>query len=151
MTCREFRKQLIPWLDGELKPDKAAELMAWLNSCDEVRQCHRCRKLTEEYRSFHVTFQNTPQKEFPAFLHHRIMAEIINKEQVRAKHHHRISWQAIPATIAILLSLYFGSLVGVKTFNTQSVVVTEVTETTEQLSFGENGMVSTIYSNGETE
>lgn len=151
MTCHEFRKQLIPWLDGEVKPDKAAELLAWLSSCEKVRQCHKCRKLTEEYRSFQVTFHNTPQIEFPAFLHHRIMSEIKSKEQFRTKHAHRISWQAIPATIAILLSLYFGSLVGVKTFSNQSVVVTEVTENTEQLSFGENGMVSTIYSNGETE
>lgn len=148
MTCREFRKQLIPWLDGELNQDKANELKSWLNSCEEVRQCQKCRKLVEEFRSFHDAFHTIPQTEFPAYIHHRIMSEIKNKEQLRIKHAHNIRWQAIPVTLAIMLSLYFGSLVGVKTFSTQS---TDAKEYTEQSSFGENGIVSALYTNGETE
>ena len=147
MTCRRFRKDLIPWLDGELKPVRAAELEAWLASCDKVRQCSVCRKLTAEYRSFHKAFQSTPQTEFPAHLHHRIMDKIKTEEVIIHRKEVRARWQTIPATIAILLSLGFGSLIGVTTFSNHN----KTTINSELYTFGENGMVSTLNSDGGTE
>ena len=144
MTCRKFRKYLLPWLDGELKPEQATEMKVWFDSCEEVRHCSVCRKLTEEYRSFHRAFQSIPQTEFPAFLHHKILSEIQSREKIYTRKAVRIRWQAIPATIAVILSLYVGSLIGIRTFNTQ-------TETQELYSFGENGMVSTLYNSGGLE
>jgi len=150
MTCSKFKKQLIPWMDGELQPEKAAELQAWFDSCAKVRQCSECRKLIDEYKSFHLAFHNTPQPEFPAFLHHRIMADIQSRERIYHKKAVRIRWQAVPATIAILFSMYFGSLVGVKTFNAQPSTTTS-SLSTEMSSFGENSVVSSLYLNGGLE
>jgi hypothetical protein len=148
MTCRKIRKQLIPWLDGELQPDKAKEIQAWFDSCAQVRQCSVCRKLIAEYRSFQNAFQNTPQTGFPAYLHHRIMDSVKQREPIRHRHEIRTRWEAIPATIAILISLYAGSLIGIKTFTSQSGAVNE---NSELYSFGENGTVSTFYTAGDTE
>ena len=145
MTCRKYRRQLIPWLDGELKPDRAAILKAWFDSCEEVRHCNDCRKLANEYRSFHDAFNHTSQAEFPAFLHNRIIAEIQSRESLYHKRAVRSRWQTIPAAAAILLSLYFGTLIGVQTFSTQT---TTENEAAELYTFGEYGTASTIYANG---
>jgi len=148
MTCNEYRKKLIPWLDGELKSEQAAEMQSWISECSQVRHCVKCRKLTEEFKSFHEVFINIPQPEFPAFLHHRIISEIKNKEAYYHKKAVTSRWKAVPATIAILLSLYFGSLIGVKTFSTQTAANGE---TSELYSFGDFGAVSTTYENGGLE
>lgn len=148
MTCRKYRKLIVPWLDGELKPEQAAEMQAWFDSCPEVRQCSVCRKLADDYRSFHRFLQSTPQTEFPAFLHHRIMDQIKSREVVLHRRAVRTRWQLIPAAVAVLLSLYVGSLVGVRTFSAQNA---KSKDTYAATSFGENGMVTTMYTIGDIE
>ncbi len=148
MTCRKFRKDLIPWLDGELKPEQAQAMQSWFDSCGQARQCSVCRKLADEYRSFHRAFQSTPQTEFPAFLHSRIMDTVKAREAKAQRRAHSLRWQTVPVAIAVLLSLYVGSLVGVKTFSTQN---TNSRDLSTRASFGENGLVSTLYTNGGIE
>lgn len=148
MTCRKFRKQLIPWLDGELAPAQDKEMRDWLLHCGEARQCTDCRKLAEEYKRFHHIFSEVPQPEFPAFLHHRIMDEIKRKEPILHKKEVRTRWQLVPATLAVLVSLYFGSLVGVKAFGPTN---TTNNDNVELYTFGENGMMNSIYYNGGIE
>jgi len=147
MTCRKNRKQIIPWLDGELRPDRAAELLARFEACDKVRHCTECRKLTEEYRSFHRVFQSHPQSEFPAFLHQRIMDSVNNRREYYSRKAVRARWQLVPASLAIAMSLFFGSLVGINMFSPQNEVKTTA-RTTERYNFGDNGMVSTMNPNG---
>ena len=148
MTCSKYRKQLVPWLDGELKPDRAQELKAWFEGCAELRHCTECRKLINEYKALHSSLQNSPYPEFPAFLHHRIMDKVKSNQVVYRKKAIRTRWQTVPVTIAIMLSLYFGSLIGAQTFNTQQ---TASADTTEQNSFGENSLISSFYDTGGME
>jgi len=148
MTCSKYRKLILPWIDGELKPEQTNEIKAWFDSCEQVRYCNDCRKLIDEYRSFQIGFENTSPSEFPAFIHYRIMDQITSRKQVYHKKAVRARWQMVPATIAILMSLYIGSLIGIKTFNIQT---TTTSESSELYSFGDNGMVSTMYSNGDVE
>jgi hypothetical protein len=148
MTCRKFKKLLTPWLDGELKPEQAKDLQTWLDGCTVARQCSDCRKLIDEHRSFHRLYSALPQPEFPAFLHHRIMDQIKAKETVSAKHAVRIRWQTVPATLAILLSLYAGSLVGIRTFTNQP---TKADTKSELYSFGETNVANNFYANGDVE
>jgi hypothetical protein len=145
MTCSKQRNLLIPWLDGELKAEQAAELKAWFDSCAEVRHCFVCRKLIDEHTSFHRAIQSTPQSEFPAFLHHRILNEIKSREPAYRKQAIRTRWQLVPAGLAILMSLFVGSLVGVRTF------ATETADRNALNTFGDNGLVTTLYTPGGTE
>jgi len=152
MTCSKYRKQLVPWLDGELKPDRARELKVWFESCEEKRHCTECRKLISEYTALNSYLHKTPYPEFPAFLHHRIMDKVKNNQIIYSKKAIRRRWQAIPATIAILLSLYCGSLIGIKTFSTQTTTTaTNTAAASELYSFGENSLMSNYYDNGGTE
>jgi anti-sigma factor RsiW len=148
MKCSKYRKQLVPWLDGELKPDRADALRAWFESCAELRQCTLCQAEIQAHQSLKQALQSLPQPEFPAFMHHRIMDKVINSQPVYRKQAVRTRWQAIPAALAILLSLYFGSLIGVRTFTTQS---TTSTESSELSSFGENSLLSSFYETGGQE
>lgn len=148
MTCRKFKKLLTPWLDGELKPEQANELQTWLEACTDARHCSDCRKLIDEHRSFHRLYNALPTTEFPAFLHHRIMDRIKTAETASHKHAVRFRWQTVPATLAILLSLYAGSLVGIRTFNNQP---TKADTKSELYTFGETNVASNFYANGGTE
>jgi anti-sigma factor RsiW len=148
MTCREFRKLLTPWLDGELAPEKAQELKSWLDGCETVRQCSQCRKLFQEHRSFHRLFNSLPTNGFPAHLHHRIMDEIQRREPVYRKKAVRVRWQTVTATIVVVLSLYAGSLVGISTFrNRQQSSI----PSSELYTFGENSMITDFFVQGVSE
>lgn len=151
MTCRKFKKLLIPWLDGELSPERATELKAFLSQCGQVRQCSECRKLIDDYQSFHRLMNSIPQKEFPAYLHHRIIDEINRREPIFHKRQVRVRWQTVPATLAILLSLYVGSLIGIRTFSTPA----QTNETQELYSyngnFGDHGLATELNLSGGTQ
>lgn len=151
MTCSKYRRLLVPWLDGELKPERARELKVWFESCAKVRLCSKCQVDILTHQKLNQALKSLPQAEFPAYMHHRIMDQVKNHQAAYRRQVVRTRWQAIPATLAIMLSLYFGSLIGVKTFNTQTVATTTTTETTELSSFGENGLYSSIYETGGLE
>jgi anti-sigma factor RsiW len=146
MTCRKIKQLLTPWLDGELKPKQADELRVWLDGCEQVRQCSDCRKLIDESRSFHRLYNVLPRQEFPAFLHHQIMDKINSREAARHHHAVRIRWQTVPAALAILMSLYVGSLVGISTFNAQTG---KNNPKSEVYTFGETNVASNFYLSGE--
>jgi anti-sigma factor RsiW len=135
-------------MDGELKPEQANELQSWMDECEKVRRCSDCRKLIDEHRSFHRLYNVLPRQEFPAFLHHRIMDQIKNGEPVRHRHEVRIRWQTVPVTLAILLSLYAGSLIGIRTFSSQSA---RTNVKSELYTFGETNVANNFYSNGGLE
>lgn len=148
MTCRKYRKQLIPWLDGELRADRAAELDTWFASCDTVRHCSVCRKLAEDYKRIDRSFQSTPQSEFPAYLHHRIMDRVKTEAVILHKREVRSRWQTIPVAIAIAMSLYVGSLIGISTiFDHSSATNTK----TELYTFGENSVINDFNASGGTQ
>jgi len=151
MKCSKYRKQLVPWLDGELKPERADVLKAWFESCAKLRQCTLCQSEIQAHQGLNQALQALPQNEFPAYLHHRIMDKVKSNQPIYHKKAIRTRWQAIPATLAILLSLYAGSLIGVKTFSTQTTTTTTTTESTALSSFGENGLYSNFYETGGLE
>jgi anti-sigma factor RsiW len=150
MTCRKNRRQLIPWLDGELKPERAKELKAWFDSCEEVRQCTNCRELIAQYIDINNAFNKTLRSEFPAFLHNRIIDTIKSRKTYYHQRVIRTRWQTVPAAIAILLSFYLGLMVGFRTFNTNTQTAS-TTKSTELSSFGENSLVSELYTSGGQE
>jgi len=148
MSCSKYRQLIVPWLDGELSPEQHQRLQAWLDNCATARQCTRCQTEIADYRNLHQTLHQLPQTDLPDWIHHRIMdkarSPIIAKDVSR-----RHFWQTIPVAAAIMLSLYVGSLVSLKTFNHSTQTVQ--TNTTEEYTFGETGLLTGLYDNGGAE
>lgn len=76
------------------------------------------------------------------------MDQIRSRDEVLHRRAVRTRWQLVPAAVAVLLSLYVGSLVGIRTFSAQNA---KPKDTYAATSFGENGMVTTLYTIGEVE
>ncbi len=148
MTCREIKRQLIPWLDGELSPAAGDRLKACLEGCAKARHCSDCHKLIADYRNLDKALAAGPKQEFPAHLHYRILEQVQNRGPVLHRKAVRTRWQAIPATLAIAMSLYAGSLIGIKTFHNQTPAPLQ---NSEQYNFGGNSLVAQLDINGELE
>lgn len=137
MSCKQYRKDLMPWIDGELTPQRSSELQAWFASCQRDRQCTACQTQISEYRALQKAMSSLPSSELPAHVHHRIMDTLKQTAKSRSRQTARYRWQAIPVAVAVMVSLYFGSLVSSKTFSTDT---SETTASTELYSFGESSL-----------
>jgi len=60
--------------------------------------------------------------------------------------------QLVPAAMAVMLSLFLGSLIGKNAFSTQIQLDSQTSISSSELSFGENTLVdSDYYSGGSNE
>jgi len=139
MRCAKVRKKLIPHQDKEL----AGGLTLHLEK--HLRRCGSCRKYASELRRLDSLLQSDDDPQMPQWMHERIMHQIKSHEPQRLSFRRRWKLQTVPITLALLLSLYVGTLVGVKTFSYEP---SEPSTESENISYGETSLYDLAYLNG---
>lgn len=146
MRCAKARR-LIDLLPVNTPP---AELHADLAA--HLRKCPVCAGYHKQGMLLDSVITSLPDPGFPAWLHERILADAASHDIRRARYQRQWKLQTIPAAAAIILSLYLGSLVGIKSYNTSTADIigaaTDTTSNTELASFGETTLLDAYYSNG---
>ncbi len=145
MSCSKYRSLIIPWVDGELDQKQAEILSEWFVTCASARQCSSCLQEIDFYRKLKHSLQALPHKQYPAWAHQSVMHRIIQEPIPEQVYHRRHRWEVVPIAAAILLSLWLGSLVSMKTF----VPKNEVAMNTELIDFGENHLLAGYEDSGE--
>lgn len=147
MSCKQYRNDLMSWMDRELSPQRSKELELWFASCSAERKCTTCQTKMAEYQAIKDAMSSLPYSELPSHVHYRIMDKLKQAEISRAKKVAGYRWQAVPVAMAIILSIYFGSLVSSKTLNNTSA---DSTVSTELYSFGESSLAEVFLTEGVT-
>lgn len=145
MRCSKAQEMIILKLDKELKARYSVSLEKHLAVCAD------CRLYREEMGKQNARFTELSAPQYPSWLHHRILAQANEHDSLRRHSRMMLQLQKIPALIAILLSLYIGTLVGIKTNSSATAGTQEYSETTSTTalaSFGENSIVDDSYYNG---
>lgn len=130
MRCTRFRHKTDKLLDGALDTQAAARLQVHLE------KCNACRQYYQEGLKLKELLLAQPNSEFPTWLHHRILDQCRAHETRRSVYQKRLRFQLVPAVLAVMVSLFLGSLVGKTAFETQ-YQSTQETEQKSELSFGE--------------
>ncbi|MBM4403742.1 MAG: zf-HC2 domain-containing protein [Candidatus Cloacimonetes bacterium] len=119
MRCSKVRKLLTPYLDQELSGGMRPRLEKHLQSCGS------CSQYTQQLKAVDAILQREDVAEMPGWLQERIIGQIKTHEPQRQSIRRRWKLLLVPITLALLLSLYTGTLVGIKT------LTIEETETTK--------------------
>ncbi|MDZ4120868.1 MAG: zf-HC2 domain-containing protein [Candidatus Cloacimonadaceae bacterium] len=135
MRCFTARKQIDLLLDNELDARRSADLKLHLPKCPQ------CSAYLAQGEKLSQILTQSPDPEFPSWVHHQILDRVKIQENTRKTFRHRLELQAIPVSMAIVLSVYFGIQVGVKTFSSPDITTSETTET-EYVVFGENSLIA---------
>ncbi len=148
MRCSKARRQIELKLDHELRQGHALEL--------HLQNCPACRAYQAEAAQLQMILRNqSPQPEFPGWLHHQIMDQAARHDRKRV--HLKNSWklQAIPALAAIALSLFIGLSIGKTAYRsanplpqnaTQSYASQEESYDNQELAvFGESSVSEDLF------
>jgi len=142
MRCAKYRHLIDLLLDGALAGDSVSRVEAHLANCAG------CRSYREQGLRLKQLIQSTPRPLFPQHLHHRILHECKAHEAQRASYRGRSRLQLVPAAMAVMLSLFLGSLIGKNAFSTQIQLDSQTSISSSELSFGENTLVDSDYYSG---
>lgn len=146
MRCAHYRHMTDLMLDGALKGESVVRLEAHLGSCAS------CRSYRDQGLRLKQLVSSTPRPDFPDWLHNRILHQCQSHEAQRSGYRKRAKFQLVPAAMAVMLSLVLGSLVGQNAYSVQVRNASQTTQSTYELSFGENTLVdSEYYSGGNNE
>ena len=75
MVCKEIRKKLKPFMDGELVPEEAASIH------DHVRSCEGCRTEVESLHVMDDLLEAYPEAQVPPWFSQRVMARARDTEK----------------------------------------------------------------------
>lgn len=148
MRCSKARHQLELKQDKELKQSSVPALELHLSHCPN------CREYQAQAARLKQILTTELQPDFPAWIHHQIMDKTIQHDRKRLSYRRRWKLQAVPALLAVLLSLSVGGLVGKAVFATL-VPFPKVVSTTAQdgsrdgASFGELSLLDDASFSGE--
>ena len=145
MRCSNAQSMIILKLDKELRARYSASLEKHLAACSA------CRLFREEMLSQNSRFASLSQPAVAPWIHSRILDQAAAHDNRRLRSRMIFQLEKIPALAAVLLSLYIGTLVGIKTHNSTSASASAQIssgQTTEVASFGENSLVDESYNNG---
>jgi anti-sigma factor RsiW len=132
-------------LDNELDASRKPELRLHLDACQA------CGDYQRRQQRLKALLSRKPEAEFPEWLHQRIMYQVKEHERERIGFARRWKLQTIPAALAVILSLYVGSLVGVKAYNSSNAATTiQSVESTELASFGETSLIEGVATGGDS-
>lgn len=146
MRCTKMRHYID--LQARLEPEQAlvGELRSHLDSCP------RCRVRYEQAQKLQLLLSPGSLPEFPTWMHEKIMHQVRTHEPQRVALRRRMRLQTIPAALAVILSIYIGSLVGVKAFNAETSTNTGIAAYQEEgvtmASFGESTIFELDSSDG---
>ncbi|MDP2172976.1 MAG: hypothetical protein Q8M98_04170 [Candidatus Cloacimonadaceae bacterium] len=146
MRCHTAKRQIDLQAKTGLEPAQSGELRLHLESC------FRCRVYFEQAQKLQRLLSPSSPPEFPTWLHENIMHQVRMHEPQRVILRRRMKLQNIPATLAIILSIYIGSLLGVNAFKAETPPVAEVSvyqdDSFEVASFGESTIFELRNGNG---
>lgn len=149
MRCSKARHYIELKLDNELGQNHVPALELHLD------QCAQCRAFQAREIKLHQMLNPKAQTEFPAWLHHQIMDQAARHDNKRIAYKHRLKLQAIPALLAIVLSLTLGALIGKISYGKVNPLPgnTEIAGTAQddaqQLArFGESSLIDNSYISG---
>ncbi len=140
MRCRKVNDLLIPYLDKELSGDAVLRLEKHLQTCVS------CRVRLSEYRKLDTMLKVGETIEMPDWMRERIRHQVRMHDPQRRAFRRRWNLQTVPITLALLLSIYIGTLIGIKTF---TVAATEPAGDPEIIAYGETTIFDLAYTNGE--
>lgn len=142
MRCARYRKLIDLLLDGALERETVSQAEAHLKTCKGCRSYHdqglRLRQL----------IQSSPRPQYPEWLHHRIMDECRRHESQRVTYQKRSRLQLVPAAMAVMLSLFLGSMVGKNAFETHNTSASSIVQSSDELSYSEHSLVDGYYYQG---
>ena len=133
MRCKEYRNLLDQLVDGALDSITTAALEEHLEFCIKCRNYHQASMRLHE-------LMNQPLPPFPQHIHYQVLELCKEHDAKRVRLQKRARLQLVPATLAIMLSLFIGSLVG-KTIFTPLPGTAPESVPTEELSFGDVTLV----------
>lgn len=140
MRCAKVRKLMIPYQDKELAGGLTLRLK------EHLCQCGSCRKYAQDLRKLDSLLESQENPQMPQWLYERIMHQVKTHEPQRQSFRRRWKLQTVPITLALLLSLYAGTLIGVKTFTIGPI---ETATETESIAYGETSLYGLAYLNGD--
>ncbi|MDZ4181355.1 MAG: hypothetical protein U1B83_00655 [Candidatus Cloacimonadaceae bacterium] len=116
--------------------------------------CPRCRAHFEQAQKLQALLTPASPPEFPSWLHEKIMHQARMHEPQRAILRRHMRLQMIPAAAAILLSLYFGSMAGIKAYESgfstdDAEVASYQDDSYEVSSFGQSTIFDLSSATGE--
>ncbi len=138
MRCFTAKRLIDPWLDKELKESRVNALL------EHLKKCPGCSQEAQQSQRMNQLLRTDFDPELPAWVHNRILADVRSHETKRRTYNYRYRLQAIPASLAVLLSLYIGMQIGISTFGTNQTTEAQ----TEYVTFGENTLFAIDTSNG---
>lgn len=137
MRCSKAQTLIINQIAGELAAHKRIALQQHLDACPSCRAYHQAQTDLDK-----MLF-SAPATAFPLQIHKQIMDQV-NARSSRKAPLPLLVIRKVPVAAAIIFSLYIGSLVGIKTYQSQETSATSLVETqdsnTELASFGENSI-----------
>ncbi len=143
MRCSTVKSQISPWLDKELDSRQALKIEQHLNTCS------RCNAHAEQARKLNSMLQAESTPPLPEWIHNRILQSAREHDDRRSSLRRKWNLQLIPAAMAIVMSLYLGTLVGIKTFGTTETVSNTETLTVDSIGYGETTIVALETTTGE--
>jgi len=147
MPCKKYSKELLPLVNGELTGQRAKEIRDWLAACSSERQCSECQNKIDEYNAIKTALAAIPSDKLPPQVHYRILDSVHQMEKSRHGLVVKQRWKAIQATMAILVSFYFGSLISIKIFNT---TFAKAAATPDLFSLRESSLIEVFTTEGVT-
>ncbi len=149
MRCSKAQYLIELKLDNEFPEEKGKALKLHL------RKCSQCRKYEAEARELQQLLCTYPIREFPSWLHNRILEETVKHERKRMLSGLIVRWQTIPALVAIVLSLMGGWALGKTAYSkinplpeNASVIYSNQASQTDSLNlvvFGESTLMEDLF------
>jgi len=136
MRCSTVKSQISPWLDNELDSRHALKIEQHLDTCP------LCKAHAEQARKLNSMLQATSTPPLPDWIHNRILQSAREHDDLRSSLRRKWNLQLIPAAMAIVMSLYLGTLVGIKTFGTTDTTSNAETLTLDSIGYGSSTIVA---------
>jgi len=133
MRCSKAERYISLKLDNQISARRAKALKVHLD------QCPSCRNVLTQHRALVTKLQKLPQAEYPQYLHHRIMSNLPRSNKRSWLQSYGLSYAT--ATVAIALSLFAGSLVGIKGYESPQNYSSQSEIDYESISFGEHTLL----------
>jgi len=144
MRCSNVKSQISPWLDNELDSRQALKI------AQHLQKCPHCQAYADQARKLNSLLQVESTPPLPEWIHNRIMQSASEHDDRRSSLRRKWNLQMIPAAMAVIMSMYFGALVGIHTFSTTNSTSNTETLTLDSIGFGESTIVALETTTGDS-
>lgn len=142
MRCAKYKHNVDLMQDGALDAASTAKLQAHLDVCKSCRTYH------EQGLKLRQLMLSPQRPQVPSWMHQHILHQCKNHETKRLSVRKRFKLQLVPATLAVMLSLVLGSLIGLNSFQLPIINPHQDSDQMQELSFGESTLVEDAFFGG---